>query len=255
MTKIFLLPSNDLYYKEYKIIIFVKRKDILELLLIPIVFLLAYLVIHFIWSIFDLPGREVIISSIRTWFSNYGLIFVFVSALIEGLLLFGNYFPGGLVIFLGVISAGGDIKMTVLTVLVVCIALYFAYTINYFLGKYGWYKLFAKFGFTEAIENTKKKLIKHQLKAILASYWMPNLASITATGAGVLKLPFKKFMLQSLIGVLVWNSLWGALVGILGERALTLISMKWVLIVFVIWICIILIQRKISQKNYTHQSN
>lgn len=226
-----------------------KQKDILEILLIPVVFLIAYLIIHFVWSVFDLPDREIIISSIRSWFSNYGLIVVFVSALIEGLLLFGNYFPGGLVIFLGVISAGGNIPLTILTVLVVCLALYIAYTINYFLGKHGWYRLFAKFGFTEAIENTKKKLTKHQFKAIMASYWMPNLASVTATGAGVLKLPFKKFMIQSLFGVLLWNSLWGTLVGVLGERALTLISMKWVLIVFVIWVSIILIQRKISQKN------
>jgi membrane-associated protein len=226
-----------------------KFKETLNLIALPLALLLASLLISGLWHLFDMPEKEVFIDIVKNWFQKYGLIAVFLSALVEGVLLFGNYYPGGLVIFLGVISAEGNPKNTILVVLSVCIALFVAYFINYLLGKYGWYKLFAKFGMKQAIEKTKEKLEKHQFRVIIGSYWFPNLASITSTTAGVLKVPLRKFLIHSVIGVILWNSLWGILVASLGDKALNIINIKWVLIVVALWITIILVRKKIKRKS------
>ena len=42
-------------------------------------------------------------------------------------------------------------------------------------------------------EESKQKLERQGLNAIIFSYWEPNLASITATAAGILNLSMKKF--------------------------------------------------------------
>ena len=106
--------------------------------------------------------------------------------------------------------------------------------------KYGWYRLFLKFGFGKGLQNAQTKLQKHELSAVIFSYWEPNLASITATAAGVLQIPLRRFQIKSIIGILVWNTFWGTLVAALGAKALELIGLKWVLIVFSVLVAILL---------------
>jgi hypothetical protein len=111
------------------------------------------------------------------------------------------------------------------------------------LGRYGWYKLLVKFGLKEQLEHAKTKLTKQGLNAVIFSYWEPNLASITATAAGVLDFSFRIFSLYSLSGVILWSVFWGAIIFVLGDSALQLIGLKWVLIIFAGWICVLLVKK------------
>lgn len=225
-----------------------KTKKILKILSLPGIFVGASLILYFLWEILNLPERDQFIEIVKAWFQSYGLLVVFVSALVEGMLLFGNYYPGGMVIFLGVISAEGDFKKSALVVLIVCLALFFAYMGNYLLGRYGWYKLLVRFGMRDSIERRKEQLRKHQLGAIVGSYWFPNLASLTSTAAGILKTPFLKFLLHSAIGILIWNIFWGTLVAALGEEALGLISLKWAIIIVAVWALVIIFKSALKKK-------
>ncbi len=220
-----------------------KLREILKLLSIPLVLIIIYGTMAIIWWIFDLPTDTELVEVIRGWFATYGLWIVFVGALIEGFLLLGQYFPGGFIIFLGVISAGKDISRAMEVVLIVCIAFLISYSLNYFVGRYGWFNLFRKFGLMGSIEKSKEKLLKHGLNAIFMSYWEPNLASITATAAGILKVPFLKFSIVSTLGILVWNAFWGILVYVLGESALEIAGFKWVLTIFGVWVAVILLKK------------
>jgi membrane-associated protein len=224
-----------------------KIKENIKLLSVPLILLAIYLSTYIIWTIFDLPKDKEMIDLVKGWFSNYGLWIVFFGAIIEGFLLLGQYFPGGFIIFLGVISAGKDIFRATEVVLIVCLSFFISYTLNYLVGKYGWYKVLVKFGLSKSLEESKEKLIKHELSAILYSYWEPNLASITATAAGVLKIPLKKFSFYSIIGILIWNTFWGIFVYTLGEKALTSIGLKYVLVIFVVWFAIILVKNFLSK--------
>lgn len=218
-------------------------KEILKILSIPLVLTVIYLSMYVVWKLFNLPSDDQLLIIVREWFATYGLWIVFVSALIEGFLLLGQYFPGGFIIFLGVISAGKDIPKAIEVVLVVCLSFFIAYTLNYLVGKHGWYKLLSKFGLKRQIEESKEKLTRQGLNAIFLTYWEPNLASLTATAAGILNVPLKKFSLYSAIGIILWNIFWGTLVYILGESALKIAGLKWVLIIFGVWIAVILVKR------------
>lgn len=232
-----------------------KLKSILKLLALPVSLLVIYLSLQAIRQVFNLPDNEHLIEIIKIYFKEYGLIIVFIGALIEGTLLLGQYFPGGFIIFLGVIAAGNNIPQATGVVSVVSLSFMIAYSINYIMGRYGWYLLFKKFGLLNAIENAKAKLVRHELMAVLSTYWEPNLASITATAAGVLKISFKKFFLYSIIGILIWNTFWGTFVFFLGEKALQLAGFKYVIIIFAVWVTIILINHYVIQRTKINLDN
>lgn len=211
----------------------------------------VFLIVIALWNIFNLPKDEKLIEITKNWFNNYGLWIIFISAILEGTFILGQYYPGGLVIFLGVISAGNNIPKVIEVVAIVSVSFFIGYTFDYLIGKHGWYKLFLKFGLKKSLENAQTKLIKHQFNAVFFSYWEPNLASVIATAAGILQIPLKKFSLHSLIGIVVWNTFWGSLVATLGARALELIGLKWALILFFVWVATILIKHYIFDKNGT----
>lgn len=221
---------------------------ILKLLSVPLILITIYLVMFVVWQAFNLPTDDQMIAITKDAFEKYGLWVVFVSALIEGFLLLGQYFPGGIIIFLGVISAGSNIPRVIAVVSVVCVAFIIAYTLNYLLGKYGWYALLMKFGLGKSLEDAKRKLSTQGLNAIIFSYWEPNLASITATAAGILQVPMREFQKYSVPGVIVWNIFWGALVFSLGAAALQIVGLKYVLIIFVVWVSIILIKAWVERR-------
>jgi membrane protein DedA with SNARE-associated domain len=221
----------------------IKTKEILKLLSIPLALMGIYLSMYIVWKFLGLPSDDQLLDIVKGWFAKYGLWIVFIGALIEGFLLLGQYFPGGFIIFLGVISAGRNIPKALSVVLIVCAAFFIAYTLNYLLGKYGWYKLFIKFGLGRSIEKSKDKLINQGLNAIFFSYWEPNLASITATAAGILQVSLRKFSLYSAVGIVLWNVFWGTLVYILGESALKIVGLKYIVIIILIWVSVIVIKK------------
>lgn len=238
-----LIPKNA-------IIDFMKSrmKDISRLLSIPFILLAIYLLIASVWRLANLPSDSELQTIIKDYFNHYGLWVVFVGALIEGFLLLGQYFPGGFIIFLSVISAGRDIPRVIEIILLVSLAFFISYTLNYWVGKYGWHRVLIKFGLKKSLEDAEKKLARHGLNAIIFSYWEPNLASITATAAGVLKISLRQFSLFSAFGIVIWNIFWGTLVFSLGKTALQMIGLKYILIIFLVWVSVILIKHYIFDK-------
>jgi len=127
---------------------------------------------------------------------------------------------------------------------IVSVAFFIAYTLNYLLGKYGWYRLLVRFGLRQSLDTAKQKLERQGLSAVVLSYWEPNLASIIATAAGTLQIPLLRFELYSVLGITLWNIFWGMLVFFLGTAALQMMGLKFVLIVFVIWVSVIVVKAR-----------
>lgn len=227
--------------------------NLIKILSAPLALLLAYLLVLLLWRILGLPKEDALIETTKNWFNHYGLWVVFVSAVLEGTLILGQYYPGGLVIFLGVITAGHSIPKIILVVAVVSLAFLIGYSLDYFIGRYGWYKLLLRFGLKKSLDKAQAKLQKHELNAVIFSYWEPNLASITATAAGILQVPLARFSLHSAVGIIVWNAFWGTLVASLGSKALELIGLKWVLIIFSAWVMILLVKHYAFDKRVQGQ--
>lgn len=194
-------------------------KYYLKLLSMPLSVLAIYLSLDLIWRIFNLPNPENLTLILKEWFSQYGLFTLFFSAILEGLLVVGNYFPGVLVIVLSVLVAGSA-KGAMMAVAVGTIGLMIAHVINYFLGKYGWYKILVHLGMKEHIEESKAKLEKRGLWAIPLSYWLPSLGALTNTAVGIMNIPFKNFILFSIPSSIFWYSLVGFVVYNVGDKAI-----------------------------------
>jgi membrane protein DedA with SNARE-associated domain len=221
-------------------------KYYLKLLSLPLTLLVGFISLFIIWRVFELPPAEVIIERINVLFESYGLIIFFVSAFIEGILLFGGYFPGVFIIFVSVVSASSLsealIRMSISTAGLLC-----AHSLNYVLGKYGWYRLLVRFGLRSPIEDAKTRLLKRGTLAIFASYWLPSISTLTDTAAGILQMPFRKFISASLLASIFWNLLVGLIVYFVGEKILIIATsggtteLSIQLSIVIIWASILLI--------------
>ncbi|RJQ29017.1 hypothetical protein C4565_02710 [Candidatus Parcubacteria bacterium] len=198
-------------------------KYYLKLLSLPLSLLALFLSLNIIWRVFDLPPAEVFAQQVEVWFRSYGLIVLFISAFIEGVLLFGGYFPGVFVIFISIVLSQ-SIPDAILRVAVASVGLFLAHVFNYALGKYGWHRLLSRFGLKHSIAQAQENLVAHGALAIFSSYWLPSIGTLTDTAAGILQMPFKKFFVASLLSVIFWDSLVGTIVYIIGPKSLAIAS-------------------------------
>lgn len=161
----------------------------------------------------------------------------------EGLLVAGMYLPGSTVVMVGAaFSAEGllDIRIFTFTVIV---GFSVAYIFDYLLGRYGWYRLLVKFGLKDEIEKACMRLegagTRKRVWLCFVSYFNPNTGSICATTSGVLHVRLKEFFFVSMIGNIVWTSLWAFLSYQFGPILLEILS-GWlstaILIVFLLFL-------------------
>ena len=200
-----------------------KAKYYLKLLYLPLFFLIISISLRLTWFIFDLPSFEIVLAKLEGWFDLYVLKILFFGAMIEGMLLVGGYFPGLFVIVVSVLMADSIVE-AVTAVAVGTAGLLVAHSINYVLGKYGWYQLLIKFGLKTSIESSREKLIKQGPWSIWGSYWLPSMSALTDTAAGIIHMPFKKFIFHSIFASIAWNSFAGLVIYLIGEPALYMVG-------------------------------
>lgn len=217
--------------------------NLLEKVRLPILIIFLALSLMVIWKLLDLPSEDVLIGMTEAYFKKYGLLTVFITSLIEGMLLVGWYLPGSLVIFLGVIFSYGDPVRATASVLVTILGLGIAYTCNYFIGKYGWYKLFKAVGLSSSLDKAKETYKKYHNRSIYFSYWQPNLAGLISSAAGILKAPLVPFLVHSWIASVLWLSFWGFLTFVFGRVILNYLGPIF-FIVLISWVAYILYQNK-----------
>lgn len=213
----------------------------LKAISLPLILLGILLISYLLWKAFSLPDSEQIRVLFENFFARYGLAAVFIAGVLEGLILVSQYFPGGFLIILGVISLGNDIPQVVAVITVASVAFLVGYYINYLIGKHGFYTLLLKLGFKDSVQKYEALIEKHAFKTIFISNWDSHFASVASTAAGILRLNQKKFLLYSIISIAIWNTLWGTIVYSLGSAAVELVGFRSVLILLSIWIIALLI--------------
>lgn len=221
-------------------------KDIFQKIKLPLFIILFFVVLILLWNLFGLPSKAELTEIARGYFDKYGLVTVLVASIIEGTLLLGWYAPGGLVIFLGVILSG-DPKQALLSVLCTIAGFMIAWTLNFFTGKFGWYKLLLKLGVKSSLEKAQEQFNKNGWKTIYLSYWEPNLASLISTSAGIAQAPIRKFLIISLIATIFWCAFWGIVAYTLGAEILKYLGLIF-LVAMIGWIVYLLLKTK-KQEN------
>lgn len=212
------------------------QHSLVKLLIVPLTLFAAFLSLYAVWVLVDLPSQERLVEIAKDYFAHYGLLTVFVAAVLEGLLLVGWYVPGTLVIVLALILAGDDAGRAAAVWATTVGGLWIAYFTNYFVGKYGWYRLLLAFGLREPLDNAQRRLSRYGLSAIFMTYWQINVASLISTAAGILHLPLSSFALYTLPATALWFGFWSTLIFFMGQAALTLVGLRFVLTVIAAWI-------------------
>ena len=187
-----------------------------------ITLLLGFYFAFFIFVRGKIPDAETLLGIIKDLYGTYGYYLVFFGALLEATFIISLYLPGATVVLLGAaLSRTGAIQFPIALFLAI-LGFVIGYTINYVLGKYGWYRLLSRLGLKKGIEIAKTRLKDNQVKTILFGYFHPSSASFITTAAGVLRVPFRRFFLLSLLSQLFWSLLWGSLAYLFGATLVEL---------------------------------
>lgn len=227
-----------------------------RIIALPVFILALFITLNFIWSALNWPTTDELLILAKGWFDLYGLPVVFLSSIVEGLLLIGGYFPGAFIIVVGVILSD-SVSQAGSVVLVAGSGLFIAHTLNYTLGRYGWHALLVKFGLKTAMDEAKGKLERKGPLAIFLSYWMPSIASLTDTASGIIGMPFRKFAFFSVLSTFFWATVVGAIVYNLGDKVLQVVApssgrSKVLYVIIGVWIALLLLadywERKDGEK-------
>ncbi|OGI68178.1 hypothetical protein A3A05_01205 [Candidatus Nomurabacteria bacterium RIFCSPLOWO2_01_FULL_41_12] len=185
-----------------------ENKRIFLYLALPLIVLALYFGIIYLFRYLGFPSPEEIIAFTQRYYETYGYSVVLVGAIAEGALLINWYLPGSIVVALGVIFAKQAGLNVFLMLGLVILGFFLTALLNYALGRFGWYHVFLKLGLQMPLEKMQSKVADKGLKILFTTYVHPNFGALAATAAGILRLPFFKFFLYSLISITIWNSLW-----------------------------------------------
>ncbi len=204
------------------------------------IFLLTY-------QALNLPSYDEIIAFAQAKYEVHGYWVVFVAALAEGFLLINWFFPGSIVVVMGTLFATQGAQSIAITVALVMTGLFLMAIVNFYMGKYGWHKMFLKFGLEKEIDRMRKRIEKHGLKILMISYIHPHVGSLTATAAGILQIKTRTFIKYSLAAFAFWATFWLCVVYVAGEEIVSLINFKSLLLIMIAWIFIMGIQFSVKK--------
>jgi membrane protein DedA with SNARE-associated domain len=198
--------------------------------------LLIVLSLYLVWLALDLPTETELVPIARAYFEKYGLLTVFLGALGEGFFLIGLYLPGTFLILIGILLAGDDLGQLVRLWAVIVAGLVCSYSIDYAMGKFGWYRLFVAYGLREPLDKARARLAARGVSAIFTSFWQINIAALTATAAGILQFSYLKFLICAACAAAAWMAFWMTIIKSLGPAALALVNLRFIIFALIIWI-------------------
>lgn len=214
--------------------------------LLPLFFVAVYFIFVFLVRR-EAPSTQELIYLLKSAYEKYGYLVVFVGGMLEGNFLLGFYVPGSTMMLLGAAFAKEGIVQLPYVLLSGTLGLTIAYCINYFFGKHGWHHILIKLSLGEEIDIAKQKIQQHGAYAFLLGYFSPGSAAFLSTAAGVTGMPFRKFLLFSLLGQILWSVIWGSMAYAFGMPLVELI-LRYFIFVTLIFATFWLIRKYVKRK-------
>lgn len=189
----------------------IKHQKLFQYLAVPALAFCFYLALIFIYRKLGLPSPEAIIAWAQKYYEIYGYWVVLIGALVEGALFINWYLPGSIVVALGVVLARQSNLNVFLMVGLIILGFFLTALLNYSFGRFGWYHIFMKLGLKQPLEKVQLKVRDKGLGILFTTYVHPNFGALASTAAGILRLPFWKFLFFSFLAIAIWNSFWGGM--------------------------------------------
>ncbi|MDO8639102.1 MAG: VTT domain-containing protein [Candidatus Daviesbacteria bacterium] len=210
-------------------------------LLLPIILVLSYIVFIFIAK-GAIPNTEEILEIFSSLYQKYGYEIIFVSAILEALVIVNLFVPGMMAIGLGAIFARtGQLDLT-LVVLFGALGAIFGYIIDFWLGRFGFGDIFRRLGYGKILDQTKSKIVKLRSKGLILSFASPNVGGILTLAAGAAGMDFTKFFIVAGLATFFWATLGGMIVYIVGDIFIKMLLKYSFLIVLAVVLGIILLK-------------
>lgn len=205
------------------------------------IILIAVYVIFFIILKTSFPSGQELVKHFANVYSKYGYEIVFIGSLLESLIVINLFVPGILAVGLGIIfTRTGQLELDI-TILVAVIGALISYALDFVLGRFGFGEIVEKIGYGEAIRKAEGQIEKYGLRSFSLGFIHPDIGSFVSLAAGIVKVPFKKFIILATLATCAWYILWGLLIFALGKIFLTILT-KYAFILFilvlVIWLLI-----------------
>lgn len=152
------------------------KKFIKNIPRLPLSALIFYIFILLLWNLNIIPSPTGILAFLEGLYNNYGLIGLFISSFLEGIVYLGLYFPGSFIIALSVILSDGSFKQLATISLIVALTLTITSLINYFLGR--------RINF---LENKKEEITRKNMasRGLLVSILHPNILAFYFFNSGL----------------------------------------------------------------------
>ncbi len=176
---------------------------------VPLICTAVLLVVLVIWQLVGMPDPKETYTLIEHWFNLYGLPFVFLAALLEGIAVINIYIPGSAVIVLGVVFSYGDPSAAALVVGITTVAFIVTAQVNYALGYFGLHNFLRKLGGGALIDRAQTYWEKKGERTLPLAFIHPNVGGFVSIAAGNGRFPWRKFLARSTVYTLGWNILWG----------------------------------------------
>jgi membrane-associated protein len=216
------------------------RKFIPSSLLAPIILLIIYIAILTIVK-GSLPPADQIIANLESLYSKYGYEIIFIGAFLEGALIIDLFVPGSSIVLFGAVFAStGAIQFPLYLLSAFC-GFTLGFFVDYLLGYYGWSGVLVSLGLGKELEKAKTKMRQMGGRAFFLGYFHPDVASLFATAAGIIKLDLKEFFLYNFLAGSVWLLLWSSLAYFVGEAFIETLRKSFlvsVVVVVLVWLIV-----------------
>lgn len=175
---------------------------------IPFALAIAFSIFITLYRIAGLPSPTDIAFSATSFYKLYGNTIILPSAYIEGIFMISLYFPGSFVILIGVFAS----DKTLISLAALGLTAWFGFMLagitNYFLGKFGYYRLLLFLGRKDSIVNMQRWLSQHGKIAIFLSAFHPNFLSVALVCAGITRRNFIRTIVLAGVSQLFWIAFW-----------------------------------------------
>lgn len=204
------------------------QKNILSILqksdlLIPAVILIVYLIIFFTIR-GSLPTATELINDFGSIYARFGYYIIFVSALLESLVVISFFTPGLLAMSMGALFARTGQTQLPLVIITACLGLILGYLIDFLLGQFGFSKLIQKIGYGRIISLAQDKLSSLGPKSLVFGFIYPNIAAFLSLAAGTTKYSFLAFFPLAVGATFFWITFWATLIYFIGDIFLKILT-------------------------------
>jgi membrane-associated protein len=202
-------------------------------LILPMTLIATY-VVFLIVARGVVPTSEELIEVFADLYSRYGYEIIFVSALLEGLVLVNLFVPGMLALALGAVFARTGQTDLTLVILTASLGIVLGYIIDFLMGYFGFGDTLKKLGYESFIQASREKLKQFGNRGLIVGFIHTNVGSFLAFAAGTMRLSFLNFVIVAISSTLVWATVWGLAAFYFGDIFLYIIKRYSFLLVLMV---------------------